>query len=100
MAPADVNRKSMRIYSVLLVCLVLATIIIGCSNPETKKARHLEKGESYLKEGKLKEAIIEFKNVIQIDPRDVQGHYKLAQIYLRQGGSLNVQAGFKELVKT
>lgn len=49
---------------------------------------HLERGQAYLKDPKLNEAAIEFKNVLQIVPRDVQGHYQLASTYLWLGDPL------------
>ena len=45
------------------------------SDPKEKKAKHLEKGETYLAGSKYKEAVIEFKNAVQIDPKDAQAHY-------------------------
>jgi tetratricopeptide (TPR) repeat protein len=81
-----------------ILFLILTFLVwTGCGDPQARKERHLERGKEYLEAAKLKEAVIEFKNVLQIAPRDVQGHYHLALAYLRQGGTVNFQAGLKEL---
>jgi len=52
----------------VILFAVLLPIAISCSgSPEAKKAKHLERGDSYFAEQKFKEAIIEYKNVIQLD---------------------------------
>ena len=51
-----------------LVLTALFPVVAGCSSDEEKIARHREKGETYLAEGKHSEAIIEFRNIRQIDP--------------------------------
>ena len=51
--------------AVLLVSMSMSTS--ACST-ESKIQRHMERGDAYLEEGKHQEAIIEFLNVIQLDP--------------------------------
>ena len=70
----------------LLVALVIAISSSGCS-PEAKKARHLQRGEEYLAEGKQQEAIIEFLNVIQLDENDPVATQRLA-VTLYETGQL------------
>ena len=60
-----------------LVLIILITTLISCSSPEQKKAKHMERGKQYYNNGKYNEAIIEFKNVIQLVPKDAEGHYRL-----------------------
>jgi len=80
---------------VTLVCL-------GCdwSSPEAKKARHRERATSYFEKGQYQEARVEYQNVVQIDPNDADAHYRLALVYLKLGGTINVQAAFTELSRT
>ena len=62
---------------IFLICLCfLFVAMISCSK-EAKKERHWGRGEKYFAENKFKEAIIEYKNVLQIDPADVKARYKL-----------------------
>ncbi|HHJ14072.1 MAG TPA: tetratricopeptide repeat protein, partial [Gammaproteobacteria bacterium] len=54
--------------------VVLASIIVlglaGCGGKEERKAAYLERGKAYLAEKNFDKAKIEFKNVLQIDPKD------------------------------
>jgi tetratricopeptide (TPR) repeat protein len=77
----------------LLFLVALAIVAIpGCSSEE-KKARHLRKGEAYLAESRTSEAIIEFRNVLQIDPDDAQAHYQLGLAHLKAGQLKEAYAG-------
>src|SRR5918998_4806513 len=91
--------------------LVLAAITIiaasslplqGCSkfSPEAKKETHRQRGLAYFEKGQFQEALIELKNLIQIDPKDADGHYRLALTYIKLGGLPNLQAAYGELSKT
>ncbi|MBZ5623342.1 MAG: tetratricopeptide repeat protein [Acidobacteriia bacterium] len=65
---------------VFLAVLILA----ACSrDPATEKAAFLTSGEKYAKAGKYQEAVIEFRNAIEIDPRSAEAHYQLASAYLK-----------------
>ena len=64
------QRRWLKVISTILACIVFFGLI-GCSK-EAKKERHWKRGEKYFSGGKFKEAIIEYKNVLQIDPKDAQ----------------------------
>ena len=57
------------------------------SSAEEKKAKHYERGMSYFNDEKYREALIEFKNVIQLDPKDAQAYHQLALIHPRAWGA-------------
>jgi len=87
--------------TVIAVSLPLILAFGGCSqSPEAKKAKHRERAITYFDKGQYHEALIEFKNVVQIEPKDADAHYRLAQTYLKIGGLPNLQAAFVELTKT
>jgi len=65
--------------------LLILVILWGCGSPEAKKAKHLERGDTYFNEEKYNEAIIEYRNVVQIDPKHGDAHYKLGLCYLKTG---------------
>ena len=77
--------------SIIAACILAA----GCSrNPQVVKQKYLDKGHSYFIAGKYREAIIEYENAIQVDPKLAQAHYELAECYLKQG---NWRDAYEEL---
>lgn len=87
-------KKQFRFLSLVLMTL----LSIGCSqNPEKKAAKHLKKGEEYVKASKYREAIIEFKDALQATPKNAQAHYQAGLVYIRLGGMSNLQTAFQEL---
>jgi tetratricopeptide (TPR) repeat protein len=79
-----------------LAWLALAAIA-GCGDDASRLQAHLERGEKYLEEKQYPEAILEFKNMLQIDPNQAKAHYGLARAYL---GSKQAQRAFWELQET
>ncbi len=58
-----------RLSGAVLLAVVTLLVTTACSQgPEVKKQRALERGQQYVKVGKLNEAIIEFRNALQVDP--------------------------------
>ena len=91
-----------RSNAVLSIVLLTSLFLIGCdwSSPEAKKARHLERAKSYVEKGQYQEALIEYQNVAQADPKDANAYYQLALIHLKLGGVANIQAAFAELTRS
>ncbi|MDH3769484.1 MAG: tetratricopeptide repeat protein, partial [Nitrospirota bacterium] len=54
---------------------------------------------AYFNDEKYQEALIEFKNIIQLDPKDAKAYHQLALIHLKLGGLSDLQAAFGELSK-
>jgi tetratricopeptide (TPR) repeat protein len=77
------QNKWLRMSLIILFCFIVSGLI-SCSQ-EAKKECHWKRGEKYYSENKFKEAIIEYKNVIQIDPQNANAHYKLGLALLRTG---------------
>lgn len=84
--------------SVVVICsAAFALVAAGCSkDPAVAKQEHFERAEQYVAEGKLPEAIIEYRNAVQIDPRFGQARYRLAEAYAQRGDS---RAAFGEYVR-
>ncbi|MBI1748772.1 MAG: tetratricopeptide repeat protein [Acidobacteria bacterium] len=78
----------------LLVFLANCSIFDKGKKPTFTKEEYLRRGKAFLKDGKHKEAWIEFRNAELVDPKDAEVHFQLAQAY----GKLNdIGSAFREL---
>jgi tetratricopeptide (TPR) repeat protein len=69
------------IVAALVACSTLCAI--GCSkDPEVAKREYLASGDAYVAQKKYAEAVVEYRNAIQQDPRFGQARYKLAEAYV------------------
>jgi tetratricopeptide (TPR) repeat protein len=94
----NINIKKLK---ALLPMVLVLLLFASCSgNTEEKKAAHLEKGNEYMSSEKYREALIEFKNVIQLDPASGRGHYNLALAHLKLATLSDLQIAFAELTRT
>src|SRR5512134_1406197 len=71
--------------------------LVACQSDEQKISQHLERAQAYYDGEQWPEAIIEYKNVLQIDPNHPQAHWKLSQAYLKGN---KPREGFWELRET
>ncbi len=62
--------------------VALSSVVVGCADDADRVAKFMENGESYVAEGKHEEAVIEFKNVLQIEPENAAAHEALSLAYL------------------
>ena len=89
------------LISAVVLQLVLVTAV-GCTqeSAETKAIHHRERAIAYFDKGEYREALLEFKNVVQIAPNDPDAHYRMALIYLKLGTVTDLQQALKELSTT
>lgn len=84
--------------SLLAVSLVVG-LTLGCHrDPNKLKHRYLDSGMRYEKEGKPKEASIQFANALKIDHNFADAQYQLAKVYLQQGSLMQAYAGLMRTV--
>lgn len=70
------------VVRLVLVALV-ASFAAGCADDEQRISEFIERGDGYIAAGDDEEAIIEFKNVLQLDPENAAAHEALSLAYLR-----------------
>ena len=82
----------------LLLATILCALFTSCSrDPNVRKQKYLESGKRYYEKTKYREAVIQFSNALQVDPRFAEAHYQLAQTYLKLGV---FPSAYNELVRT
>ena len=75
---------AIRRQSFSIVLLGIVVVAAGCSrNPEEAMHRNLASGDKYLAQGKVAEAIIEYRNAVQQQPNAGTARQKLAETYLK-----------------
>lgn len=67
----------MRMKKLALVMLLAS--LAACGGAEDRKAAYMEKGQALYDAGDYDKARLEFKNVLQIDPKDIPSRFMLAQ---------------------
>src|SRR5882724_10521257 len=73
-----------RAWAGLLVVGLL--VVAGCSrSPEAQKARHLERGDKYAAREQDKEAILEYRNVLRLDPANARAMRQLGLLHYHLG---------------
>jgi len=82
MLTTEVKRTS---WHRAMLVLTIALFASSACSKEAKIARYLERGDEYLKEGKTREAIIEFLNVIQLDEGNRDATARLAKTLFDTG---------------
>jgi tetratricopeptide (TPR) repeat protein len=63
--------------------ILFGALFAGCGSIEQRRQKYFEKGKSYFEQEKYKEAQIEFKNALQIDPKFAEGYYELGKTFLK-----------------
>src|SRR5262245_43425527 len=87
----------MRVRSSRLFLLAALVLVTGCRSNQEAIADHFQRGEKYRDDKKYSEAVIEYKNVLQLDPNHAGAHWGLARTHLQTG---NAKEGFWELRET
>jgi tetratricopeptide (TPR) repeat protein len=78
-----------------LALAAVLTFVQGCSRG-TSRQGYLESGNRYMATGQFAEAIIQYRNAVQKDPRAGDAHAKLAEAFIGTGDLAN---GLKEYVR-
>ena len=81
-----------RVFFAAAATLIAAT---ACSkDPEVAKREYLESGDRYAAAKKYNEAVVEYRNAIQQDPRFGEARFKLAEAYVQLGDAPNAYREF------
>jgi len=91
--------KLIRSDALLVFCLLAALLVgpMACQDDATRAAEHFQRAEAYLASEDFDKAIIEYRNVLQISPKDAKAHYGLAKAYI---GAKKLSDGYWWLSET
>src|SRR5271170_7673419 len=67
-----------RCFSCALLVVIAAAA--GCGGAESRKVKHLEKGQTFLAAGNFEKARVEFRNALQIAPTDSEARYEVGVV--------------------
>jgi len=84
----------------LLCWAVVVGVLLGAGcnrSPEAKKARYLERGDAYYSQQKYREAVIEYRNALQIDQANIHAMQRLGLAYFQLG---EITQSYPLLLKT
>ena len=70
----------------LLLLTVVLAITNGCArSPEAKKTRHLERGNQYFAKEQYRDAMLEYRNALRIDPKNAEATRQLGLAHFHAG---------------
>src|SRR5215510_195603 len=76
--------RHLRAGAILLAVGLL--VVAGCSrSPEAQKARYLERGDKYAAREQYREAILEYRNVLRLDPANARATRQLGLLHNQLG---------------
>src|SRR5687767_1065193 len=76
--------------------LLAALTAASCTDADTQKRRHLERGDQYAAEKRDDFAVVEYASAVQLDPKFGEARLKLAETHERMN---NVRAAFPEYIR-
>lgn len=71
--------------SIVAISLLALPLLVGsgCASKEASRDKHLKQGDSFVAQGKVQEAIVEYQAARQADPQSGMARKKLADAYIQ-----------------
>lgn len=76
----------------LAVCALACLALVACGGAQSRKARHMSRGQEFYLAGNYEKARVEFRNALQIEPNDADARFMHGQA-LERLGNLREAAG-------
>jgi len=77
----------------LVAILMSAAVLVGCGGAQSRFSSHMDRGKQYLTQGNYQKASVEFRNALQIMPKDIEALLLAGQVAEKQGNP-RAAAGF------
>jgi tetratricopeptide (TPR) repeat protein len=91
--------KLLIISTLIVVCAATAFYYLNAESPQHARERYLARGRQYVNDGKIPEAVIMFKNAIQIDPNFAEARYELGLALMQKRDFPHAFAEFRRAVE-
>ena len=73
-------RDAQRIVAVLGMLVFGGAPLLGCSSDQEKASEHLARAEGYQADGKPKEALLELRSALQLDPKSADTNFRIGTV--------------------
>ncbi len=85
------------VVSTVLVALLVGNV--GCGGPVERKAKYRERAEQHMAERNYPKARVALRNLLKIDPNDVDAHFLFAQIEEKEKNWRNAVANYERVIE-
>ena len=82
-----------------IIILLMAISLFACGGPEERKAKYRARAQEYLEAGNFPKARVALRNVLKIDPKDVDAYFLFAQVEEKEKNWRNAVALYQEVVQ-
>ena len=82
-----------------IIVLVLTISLVACGGPEERKAKYRALAQEYLQTGNYPKARVALRNVLKIDPKDVDAYFLFAQVEEKEKNWRNAVSLYQEVVQ-
>ncbi|HEV2700511.1 MAG TPA: tetratricopeptide repeat protein [Steroidobacteraceae bacterium] len=83
----------------LTAIVAVALLITGCGGAKSRLASHMKRGQAYYQSGDFAKAGVEFRNAMQIDPKDAQARIMAAQTSEKLGQLRNAYGLLQSVIE-
>jgi len=80
----------------LVLCVLFAMVLIGCNR---SPASYVARGDKYFAEGKYDDALLQYRNATNKDPKYAEAYYRTALVEMRQNNFSNAYGLLKHSVE-
>src|SRR5690242_3144919 len=98
--PSRPRATSLVLVTRLAATAMVALLLAACAkDPSVEKQKHVSKGNGYLKTRKYNEAVLSFRNAVQIDANYADAHVGLARTYRRKGWLADARSEYEKALQ-
>ncbi|MEO0362569.1 MAG: tetratricopeptide repeat protein, partial [Pseudomonadota bacterium] len=81
------------------LALLALLVVAACDTPEERAAEHYERATAFLEAGDDDKAIVEFRNVLQVEETNVDARFQLAKLLKEKGRGRAATRNFLRLIE-